>query len=210
MRRYQEKFIQTVREIRKIERLSYTQLGVKFNVPPTTIRNWCHDIVGTKWDTLLISNEKKRQEFKDSELSVVPDLRLIDKNQGKLLASLLYGCEGSKYPAHRGISFANSDPKLILAFLHLLRRSFNLDINKFSIHLQVHTTQNYEALRKFWSGLLQLPKTCFIKPTITIPKGKKHREDYMGTCTLRYRDYRFQLKLLGIYEKFINSFSLLH
>jgi len=129
----------------------------------------------------------------------------MNKNQAKFITAILYGCEGAKYPASNAVSFSNSDPNLILVFLKLLKKSFNLDKKKFSVHLQVHTNHDYRDLRKFWANLLNLPETCFMKPTIREPRGKKHRNNYMGTCTLRYRDYRVQLKLLGIFEAFIRK-----
>lgn len=122
------------------------------------------------------------------------------------MSALLYGCEGSKYPAQNGVAFSNSDPYLVLSFLKLLQKSFKLDKNKFSVHLQIHTTHDYQILKKYWSDLLKIPESKFIKPTIAVPKGNKHRDDYKGTCTLKYHDYTIQLKLLGIFDKFKNSF----
>ena len=121
---------------------------------------------------------------------------------------MLYGCEGSKYPATSGISFANSDPYLIVTFISLLRKSFDLDESKFYIHLQVHSTHDYLEIRKFWSDILNISEKRFIRPTTRIPRGGKHRKNYMGTCTVRYEDYRIQLSLLGIYESFIKQFYI--
>ncbi|MBI2029251.1 hypothetical protein HYT02_02460 [Candidatus Gottesmanbacteria bacterium] len=207
MKRYSEDFIKKVREIRRKEGLSFVELGKRFKMHSSTMRNWCHDIEGSRWNTLIKSNEKKRQEIKNSELSVVPNVKSIGNKQAKLIASILYGCEGSKYPAHSGVAFANSDPQLILSFSKLLKKAFVLDTDKFSVHLQIHTTHNYNELKKYWSKLLDLPEKCFIKPTIKEPRGGKHRNGYIGTCTLRYRDYRIQLKMLGIFEKFTKKFS---
>ena len=44
----------------------------------------------------------------------------------------------------------------------------------------------------------------FFKPTITVPKGKMRRRDYLGTCTIRYIDNKIQLRLLCIFDKFVN------
>lgn len=58
---------------------------------------------------------------------------------------------------------------------------------------------------KVWFKLLALLEERFYKPTVKAPKGRKHRKVYMGTCTLNYWDYRIQLKLLGIFERFIKQ-----
>ena len=206
MRRYSIDFIQKIKELRKKEKLTFRELERKVGIPASTIRNWCDDVVGTRWDKILLANEKKREEIRNSENEIVPSCKSFSKTEAKFLAGILYGCEGSKYPASKGVSFANSEPKLILAFLRILRTAFDLDEKRIRLHLQTHTTQDYEKLKDFWSKLLNLPKTCFIKPTLTKPKGSKHRNNYLGTCTLRYGDYNIQLKLLGIFKKFINSF----
>ena len=205
-KRYLDNQIKEIRAIREKEKLSFKELERRYQIPDSTISGWCKGTVGTKWDSLLINNERRRKELRSSDVSVVPDIKRLGRKESKFLASLLYGCEGSKYPAQRGVAFANSDPELILAFLSLLRRSFELDEEKFTVHLQIHTDQNFTELRKYWSRFLSLPEKCFIKPTITVPRGGKHREIYMGTCTLRYWDYRIQLKLLGVFETFLKLF----
>lgn len=206
MRRYTEDFIQKARKLRIKEKLSLKELGRRIGISRGVASSWFREPVGNRWDALLISNEKRRQELRTSEVSVVPGIRKISKNEAKFLAGLLYGCEGSKYPAHNGVAFANSDPSLVSAFLGLLRKGFDLQENKFTVHLQIHTTHNSTKTKRFWAKLLSIKEDHFIKPTITPPTGKKHRHNYMGTCTLRYRDYRIQLKLLGIFEGFTGRF----
>jgi len=205
-KRYKENQINEIKEIRKKEKLSFKELERRYKIPGSTIKNWCKGTVGTKWDYLILNNERRRKEIRESENTCIPLSYEIGKEQSKFLASLLYGCEGSKYPAQKGVAFANSDPGLIITFLSLLRKAFDLDMKKFSVHLQIHNTHNFDELKKYWSNLLNLPEECFIKPTVTTPKGGKHREVYLGTCTLRYYDYRIQLKLLGIFEAFLRSF----
>jgi hypothetical protein len=205
MKRYSEDFIKKIRGIRQREKLSFRELGIQFNIPNSTIRNWCYSLPINRGEVLAIRNEKIRKELKDSESLVIP--KKFSQKQAKFLTAILYGCEGAKYPTSNRIIFVNSNPDLVLSFLKLLKKSFNLDKKKFSLHLQIHTNHNYKKLRKFWADLLNLPESCFIKPTIRKSKGKKHRENYIGTCTLSYRDYRIQLKLLGIFETFIKKIS---
>lgn len=206
MRRYPEELIKKIRAYRIREKVSFKELERKFHIPDTTIRNWCKGTVSNKWEYLIIRNERKRNAFKNSEISNVPKRKTVSRSQAKFLAGLLYGCEGSKYPASNRAAFANSDPKLLVTFLRLLKKGFELDKDQFSVHLQIHSNHNYNELKKKWSNILSISVDQFIKPTITTPRGKKHRDNYIGTCTLIYRDYRIQLKLLGIFENFINQF----
>lgn len=207
MKRFTEDFIQKARKLRAKEKLSLKELGRRIGISGGTVSCWFREPVGNRWDSLLIANEKRRQDLRKSEVSVVPHAGKITRNEAKFLAGLLYGCEGSKYPAQNGVAFANSDPNLVVAFLKLLREGFDLNEDKFTVHLQIHTTHNFVKVRQYWSKLLFIKEDHFIKPTITPPTGKKHRGNYMGTCTLRYRDYRIQLKLLGIFEEFTKGFN---
>jgi hypothetical protein len=205
--RHPESLVNRIREIRKKQKLSYAYIGREFKIPSSTIRNWCYDLKVSKEESMLRSNEYRRQIIQNSEYSVVPKIKNIDVSLAKFYSSLLYGCEGSKYPASNFVAFANSDPLLVLTFLKLLRKSFNLDRNKLYARLQIHSNHDYSVLRKYWSKLLNIAENKFIKPTITIPRGRKHRRLYLGTCTVKYQDYRIQLKLQGIFEAFIQQFS---
>lgn len=206
-KRYPDTFVQKIKAIRTNEKISFRELGKRFGIPSSTIRNWCPGTTGNRWDSLIINNERRRKEIKDSETEVIPKTSSLTRNQAKFIAGILYGCEGSKYPAHRGVAFANSDPGLVLLFLKLLRKAFDLNESKFCVHLQIHSTHDYQFLKRTWSNLLGIPESQFIKPTIKTPRGGKHRSYYIGTCTVRYRDYRIQLKLIGIFEIFIKSFT---
>jgi len=207
MKKYTKNFIRKVKEARKSEKLSFSELGKIYKVPKHTIGDWCKGIFSNKSEMLKINNERRRKKIKNSGTKIVPSVCSIGKNQAKLFAAVLYGCEGSKYPAHNGMAFANSDPGLVSAFLKLLRKGFVLQEKKLKVHLQIHTTHNFIKVRKFWSKLLSIKEDRFIKPTITPPTGKKHRLNYIGTCTLRYGDYRVQLELLGIFEEFTRKFG---
>lgn len=205
MRRHDDKTIISMRACRKQTGLSYEELSRKFGIPGSTIRNWCYELRISRTDSLSRKNESLRLSYKNSELGSIPNFSKLSQSQAKFLCALLYGCEGSKYPASSGISFCNSDPYLIRTFYKMLTKSFAIDKDRMYFHLQIHNNQNYEELLTFWRKLLDLPNARFIEPTVTAPKGGKHRETYYGTCRLRYGDYRLQLKLQGIYERFIAS-----
>lgn len=205
MRRYSDADIERARVLRKQEGYSFAHLQKLTGIPATTIRNWCAgDFLGTRWDILLKSNERKRQQIRKSEHSTVDLLTNIDKNTAKVFTALLYWCEGYKYPASNKMGFTNADPQLLKCFITLLRKSFDLDEAKFKVHLQIHDTHDFNKLKIFWSELLKIPPAQFMKPTVTKPKGGKHKKEYLGTCTVRYADFRIMLKLMGISEALIN------
>jgi len=185
---------------------SYSEIARKLRVHNSLIAIWCHGLAGTRWKTLIQRNETKRKLILDSEKQILDKIR-FDKENARLFSGILFGCEGSKYPASKGVMLANSDPGLILAFANLMRIAFDLDESKWRVHLQIHSDQNHAKLVKYWSSLLRIPARLFFKPTITSPKGKKHRNVYYGTCTLKYYDYKIQLKLIGIFEEFMRKLA---
>lgn len=151
--------------------------------------------------------ENRRLEILSSEAKILENLVLQEENS-KIFCALIYGCEGAKYPSSQRMALTNSDPLLVRNFVFLLRKSFTLDESKWRVILQIHNNHNYTKLRKFWSEQLEIPQRKFLKPTITVPKNRKHRIDYRGTCTVRYYDYKIQLKLIGIFEAFMRKLAL--
>lgn len=204
MRIYQDKEISIAISLRKEKGYSFAELQRRTGIPATTIRNWCRgETIASRQDTLLLSNDRKRIEIKQSELASLDSLGTLSPTQVKVYLSLLYWCEGTKYPASNKMIFTNSDPSLIKLFLTLLRQAFPIDETKLRIHLQLHTIHDFSEIRTYWSKLLSIPPEKFIKPTITELRGGKHRRTYLGTCSLRYYDFTLQLKLIGLYEELI-------
>src|SRR3972149_6782145 len=113
MKKYSDSKIQDAINLRRKEKYSFVQLQKITQIPASTIRNWCkNERMGTKWDTLLATNERKRNEIINSERSVNEELKKINVSTVKLLVSLLYWCEGAKYPSSNSLAFVNSDPQL--------------------------------------------------------------------------------------------------
>jgi len=201
---HSEKTVQKARELRE-KHLSYKEIGEKLGIPSSTVRRWCFGIKAGKGTSLseIQRNKKIRREIIDEERKFLKnfDIKKIGQNQAKLLASILYWCEGSKYPGETRMCFTSSDEGMMKVFIFLLRKGFKIDEKKFRVHLQIHNAQDFENLREYWSELLGIDESQFIKPTITMPTGNRHRRGYKGTCTLRYNDYRILLKLTALFRK---------
>ena len=208
MKKYRDADILYAKNLRESKGYSFAELQRITGIPATTIRNWCQEFMPTnRWDTLLLSNDRKRQVLRSSEHSIFETLEELSVPQAKIYAALLYWCEGWKYPSSNKVGFTNSDPMLIKLFLALFRYAFEIDEGKIRAHLQLHTTHDIGETTRFWSELLNIPYNQFIKPTITKMRGGKHRKEYQGTCTIRYSDFRIQLRLMGISEAFVKRFG---
>lgn len=208
MKRYHISDIENVRKLRQTHKYSFSHLERLTGIPQTTIRTWCKDQhIGTKWDTLVQTNRRIRNELKQKDLACVGNLKNINREQAKLFVALLYWCEGSKYPSSTAVTMVNSDASLLKTFIELLRKAYSLDEAKFHAHVQIHNSHNYEDIKQYWSTYLRISTEKFMKPTITKPRGMKHRDGYYGTCTVKYQDYRVLLRITGIFESFVTHFG---
>lgn len=206
MQRYPAHFVNQARRLAS-DGLSYTEIAQKLNISKSQISVWCNDLSESSHSSTIRTHQKRRKLLLESENEIVKSIN-FDKTNAKIFCGILYGCEGSKYPASNGVALTNADPDLILSFLTLFRKAFDINEGKLRVHLQIHTDQNYQKLVSYWSSLLDIPEAQFYKPTVTKPHGRKHRDKYLGTCTVKYYDYRLQLKLIGIFEEFMRKSSL--
>ena len=189
---------------RRIKGVSISEISKELNIPDTTIGRWVRDI---KSDSLSSVRAKfKNQEQVNKYQSVIKDF-VITKTNNKLLCSLLYWCEGSKYPSSNYIAFSNSDYRLVKTFFQLFKKSFEIDVKKVRVHLQIHSNQDYKQIQSFWSSLLNIPRDQFYKPTVTNPTKNMKRLDYKGTCTFKYFDSKILLQITGIFEEFSKKFD---
>ena len=198
-------------EARRLYKAGCTKraIGKTLGIHPGAILRWCN-ITPTYHNSYSHSHYYETLRDYWFNLDKV-SLAKIDIDTCKILLSLLYWCEGGKYPSSNKVDFASSDEKMQVVFIQLLRKAFESDIveSKFRVWLQLHSTQNKEEVIKYWSKLLSIPVKQFIKPHITIPKGGKYRRVYNGTCSVRYNDYRVLLRIMGIYSRISNQLQSL-
>jgi len=195
--------VKRARDLR-LRGVSTTKIAKYLNVGNTTILRWCNDIPSLNPCHLRAQKLQKQAKAKSSGLT--KGVKLTEEN-AKILSSLLYWCEGSKYPSGNFIAFSNSDIGLVVTFLNLFRLGFKPKENKLKVSLQLHTTHNRDQMTSFWSKILEIPKSQFYKPTITKPTKRMKRKDYMGTCTIKYYNTYLLLEITGIFEEFSNMFK---
>lgn len=128
------------------------------------------------------------------------------KEVRQLMCALLYWCEGAKLYNNKGnLSFANSDPDLVAAFLSLFRSSFELDESKFHPCIHIHGYHNEETQLKFWSKVTNIPIGQFIRSFRKQESGKSIRNGYQGCIQVRYYDKLVLRKLLAIAREFLKK-----
>lgn len=199
---YDKNIVDNVRKMR-IDGFSTKEITDKLNVPKDAVLRWCFDIKSNEPSHLkYLDFVKKTKNIGRENLKSFS----IDKEKAKVLAALVYWCEGYKYPGCNCVGFSNSDINLVKTFLYLFRKGFELKENKFRVHLQMHTTHNKKEIISFWSDSLNIPEGQFHKPTITRPMAKMKRIGYKGTCTVKYYDSALYNEIVGTYEAFFRKY----
>lgn len=131
-------------------------------------------------------------------LDIPPEIALV-------LCSFLFWAEGTKY-TNSFVGFINSDPQMMRVFLGLLRKSFPLDEKKFRAIVHIHEYHNEAQLHQFWSDIMDIPMSQFTKSYLKAHTAQRKRENYMGTCSIRYYDYKIALQLRSTYNVMAKKF----
>lgn len=116
----------------------------------------------------------------------------------KILCGMIYWCEGAKSKNDGSFTFTNSDPDLIRAFLHLLRKSFPLDERKFRVSIHLHNYHNSDTQLRFWSQVTNIPLAQFMRPYRKSNTGKRRKPDYAGCASVRYHDVTLAREIQAI------------
>jgi hypothetical protein len=108
---------------------------------------------------------------------------------------MLYWAEGNK--TYNTVDLANSDEKMILLFLKMLRNIYRVDEKRLRVLVYCYANQNYQQLIKYWMKKLNLPKDQFIKPFVRrdFQKDKINKMPH-GLVHIRYNDKRLLMKIM--------------
>jgi hypothetical protein len=201
------------KSIRNIEKV----LGI----PRSTLSGWLYNVELTreqklklhqKWLVALVKarlkaaeiNKKGRlerierikQEVKKSMLGVK-----MDKILGELMLAIFYLAEGTK--KENAIVIANSDSKILKAFLNLFRYVYQTNKSKFRCCLHLREDQPEEQLKNYWSGILKISKSQFHKTQFDKRTTKPTFKNYKGVCVVIYFDMSLQRRILYIGEELL-------
>lgn len=195
---------------------SYEEISKKIKIAKSSAYLWCKKIIlnqkakerirkrlaigMVKAKKVLKSRRDKiKKEIIDKANFYISKLK-SNKEINKLLCSFLYWAEGEKTTT--SMVFINSNSTMILTFLTLFRSSFALDEKKFRCLVHIHEYHNNDEIKKYWSNITKIPIDQFSKSYLKPHTKKRIRDDYKGTISIRYYDYKIALELSFIYNRF--------
>jgi transcriptional regulator with XRE-family HTH domain len=212
MRQYSRKIRETTREMRR-NGLSLGDISRKSGVSKSTLSLWVRDIPKPlnlnytnqkEWLkqirvlAILANKEKRRNVSFQIGFEVKNDLekwKLGSPEIQKAILAVLYWAEGTK--GREIIQFANTDPRLALLFVTLLRNNFSLDESKFRVRLHLHYYHREKEVKKYWSNLLNIPENQFNKTYRKLrSKEKTFRRNTGGICFIKYNSVYLQERIM--------------
>jgi len=198
------------------EGLSLNQIIDIVSVPKTTLYDWISKI--RKPETLTKAGKvavkhlpphqpngmKRKREFellrilKKVQEDVFNYPRLFNQAYYRSLLAMLYWAEGSKAKGNTNrasLAFANTDPRLCLLFLTLLRASYPLDEKRLKVYLYLHYYHDQEETKDYWSNLLKIPLNQFAKIRLKRRAPSRFRANHRGICFIRYSSVDLQYQI---------------
>ncbi|PJF40933.1 MAG: hypothetical protein D6737_13530 [Chloroflexi bacterium] len=204
-----------VRELRR-QGLSISEIVRLTNTSLHTVKHWVRDIVISE-EVLQNSPHGKRYraQIAAAHVSRVKhrELRRHYQEEGRIKARegnplhlkgcMLYWAEGGKY--RNQIMFANSDPNMMLLFIHFLREELTVGDNDMIVNIHAHTT-NFDEIQRieaYWLNLLSLPVSCLGKTSHK--KGSKSRNNRLeyGICRLEIHNTQLIQHIYGAIQEYV-------
>ena len=221
-------------EARRLRRAGWSlnEISARLGPPKNTLTLWVRDIELTPAQQARLKEKERTAALKTIGRKDIPGTLSHKNHQAKLerlrqarqaakatlvavpltqrhtfnhvMAAMLYLAEGSKNNNDTCV-FANSNPQIILFWLDLLRSSFDIHEQKFSLRIYCRADQPISELEHYWSeltGITRLQKTGVDPRT----EGKPtRRADYQGVCTVVYSDVQLQRYLLRLAYRLIEA-----
>ena len=143
------------------------------------------------------SAETLKIQFERKPLSFNKKLNLGKKDRELFISGLsVYWAEGSKVNSH-SVDFANSDEKMLLMFLKVLRKIYRVQESRLRVYIYCFANQDSDKLISYWNMKLKIPKEQFSKPYIRKDfKIEKIGKMPKGLVHIRYYDKKLLRQIL--------------
>jgi len=204
---------------------SYPEIEKKMNVSRSTLSGWLSQVELTNKQKKNLYQNKiealKRARALESKVhqeSRLKRIKKIDAEAEKLVASVkitqaigemifatFYLAEGSK--KENSMIIANSNPDILKGLITLFRKVYNINESKFRCCLHLRNDQKEENAKIFWSKLLNIKKSQFIKTQFDRRTTKPTFKNYRGVCVVQYFDINLQRRILYLGDNILNKIS---
>lgn len=193
---------------------SIAEIGRELSVSKSSVSVWVRDVGMSDDMRALLMGKKTRGQKKAGEVlrartltrtreadcvaeALVNGLDLGSRSTRLAILASYYWCEGTKSPRDL-VTFTNSDPRVIRAFVTLLRKCYTVDESKFHVMLHLHVYHNPDEELLYWSKVTSIPTSQFFRPYRKTNTATRKREGYRGCAQVRYYDVAVARELLAL------------
>lgn len=172
------------------------------------------EILHRKWLKALVKARKKANEFnRNQRLERIKKIKeeannfvsniTFDKTMAELIFAAFYLAEGSKTGCKLEIS--NANPDILVGFWKLFRSLYPVEKSRVRGYLHLRLDQSEEKSKNYWSRVLNIPKSQFIKSQFDKRTISPTYKNYKGVCTVYYCDVGIQRRIIAIGEEFLQK-----
>jgi hypothetical protein len=177
----------------RAEAWTLQEIATELGVAKASVSVWVRDVefvpkprnrghAGCKPHPLTL---KKEAEIEQCRLEAFEWAQGMTSRELTMFALGLYAGEGAKSGCE--VSMANTNPVLLQVFITWLRQTFRIDESRLRVALYLHQGLDLDAANRYWSELLQIPISQFIKPYRAVADSSiRHSKHVNGCATVRY------------------------
>lgn len=200
--------------------MSYKEILSTIPVSKSTISLWCRDV------PLTLLQKKRLWQKRDLQMSGIRAIQTmfwnrrceafsegvarcvsVDAKSRYIAGLMLYWAEGSKGP--KPATIANSDPRVIRFMVQWFTEFFEVPPEHLTISLHLHSGQNENKMKLYWSRLTGIPLRNFRKSFIK-PEGSGYRKNILYNGTVKLTVFRpgssyILFKILGGINGFLSQ-----
>lgn len=187
---------------KKLELPSKTQEIIKNNISKK--------LVSARKKSVMVRNTNREKYLKNLNLkNVVLANKITNSEVAKIALAMLCLGEASKSKSKSGFYLGNSDYRIIVLFIKLLKICFEINDSKFRFTIQCRADQDILELEKYWRKVVKMPFGQFYKPRVdSRTKGKPTLDKkYKGVLRVDYIDKKTQLDLESLADMIYNRLS---
>jgi len=206
---------------------SIKDIAKRLKIVKSTVSLWCRDIKLTPEQVQKLHEKMVKSGYKgrmkgariqyDGRLKKIEEwkkrgIEQIGKlsNRDLLIAGIaLYWGEGAK--KKRGVSFSNSDTKLIKFIIKIFRKVWKIDKGRFAAYIGINKIHKdrVKEVEDYWSKITKIPREQFTKTTLIKAKNKKNYKNFpvhYGTLTVKIRkSAELYYQIIGLIDGLVKA-----
>ena len=203
-------------QARELRSRSWTLADIadKLGVSKSSVSVWVRDVEFTPSPRRMARSrppnvlQRRKAEEIERLLTEGRD-RIGELSERELLVAgtALYAGEGTK--GDGAVTFANSDPHMVVFFCAWLRRFFDIDERRVRVRVYLHEGLDLEAAESHWSALTGVPLAQFRAPYRAVPDPSIRRTKHEFGCVyVNYSCSRTHRAIMGLVRALLGSIAL--